>query len=116
MTRLKGSYRWWGTTGFRRGLMDLKFRPGLRRLDSQTGEQSLAGFVSKFAGSHHAPQQRRHRGAAIQRDRIEGLAEKDLGIQADQINQRAWAHLVSEAALDCSVDIFGACQSRSHVR
>ena len=50
------------------------------------------------------PQQRRCRGARVERDRIERLAEPDLRVQPDEIDQLERSHLVAQRDLDRRID------------
>src|SRR5919108_2580444 len=71
-------------------------------------EKTAAGFAAEEASGDHPPEQRWGCGARIQRHRIEGLAETELGIEAHEIEQLERPHAIAESHLDGGVDVGGA--------
>src|SRR6185369_2495679 len=76
--------------------------------------EAASRLATEQTGGNHPPQQRWTGGARIERDRIERLAQTDLRIEADEIDQLEWPHLVAEADLDRGVDAGGVGDARVH--
>src|SRR5690606_4409079 len=76
------------------------------------GVETAARLASEKACCNHPAEQRRRSGARIQGDRIERLAKPHLRVEANEINELQWPHLVSEGRLDRLIYVCRRCNAR----